>query len=72
MKTIGATEFKQKCLALLDRLEPEGLIITKHGKAVARVIPVETDSADLIGKFAHRIVIRGDIDSTGLAWDAQS
>lgn len=72
MKTIGVTEFKEKCLALLDRLDPEGLVITKHGKPVARVVPVETDTADLIGRFADRIVIRGDIESTGLVWNAQS
>jgi len=72
MKTMGVSEFKERCLALLDRLDPEGLVITKHGKPVARVVPVETDSADLIGKFADKIVIHGDIESTGLEWDAQS
>ena len=39
MKTIGATQFKQQCLSLLEQLEPEGLIVTKRGKPVARVIP---------------------------------
>ena len=39
MKTIGATEFKEQCLALLDQLDAEGLVVTKHGKPVARVIP---------------------------------
>ena len=72
MKKIAATEFKQKCLALLDRIGPEGIVITKHGKPVARLVPIESDSADLIGRFADRIVVHGDIESTGLAWDAQS
>ncbi len=39
-KTITATEFKAKCLRLLDDLEPAGLIITKRGRPVARVLPV--------------------------------
>lgn len=72
MKKIAATEFKQKCLALLDRIGPEGIVITKHGKPVARLVPIESDSADLIGRFADRIVVHGDIESTGFAWDAQS
>ena len=32
MKTIGAAKFKEQCLALLDRLDAEGLSVTKHGK----------------------------------------
>ena len=39
MKKIGAAKFKEQCLALFDKLTPDGLIITKHGKPVARVIP---------------------------------
>lgn len=36
MKRIGAEEFKEQCLALLDRLDAEGLIVTTHGKPIAR------------------------------------
>jgi len=39
MKTIGAAKFKEQCLALLDKLSPEGIVVTKHGKPVARVLP---------------------------------
>ena len=41
MKSIGAAKFKEQCLALLDRLDADGLIITKHGKPVARVVPYD-------------------------------
>ncbi len=34
MKTIGAAKFKEQCLALLDRLDADGLVVTKHGKPV--------------------------------------
>ena len=37
MKTVGAAKFKEQCLALLDRLDPDGLVITKHGKPVAKL-----------------------------------
>lgn len=72
MKKIGAAKFKEQCLAILDRLTPEGLIITKHGKPVARVIPFPQRPEDLIGSLAEKIEIRGDILSTGIAWDADA
>ena len=72
MKTIPAARFKAQCLALLDKVDPEGIVITKHGKPVARLVPVETESASLIGKFKGRIRIRGKSLSTGLRWDAES
>lgn len=42
MKKIKSSEFKAKCLALLDRVAATGepLEITKRGKPVARVVPV--------------------------------
>ena len=49
MERINASKFKEQCLALLDNLDPEGIIITKHGKPVARLIPASSDCADLIG-----------------------
>jgi prevent-host-death family protein len=38
-KMISATEFKAKCLGILDRLEPNGVVITKHGLPIAKVLP---------------------------------
>ena len=45
MKSIGAAKFKEQCLALLDQLDADGLVITKRGKPVARVIPIERQPA---------------------------
>ena len=70
MKRIGATKFKEQCLTLLDRLDTDGLIVTKHGKPVARVLPYEPQSAGLIGSLRHKIKIRGAIFTTGVRWDA--
>jgi len=72
MKQIGATQFKQQCLSILDRLAPDGVVITKHGRPVARLIPIGTDSAALIGCLKEKLKIKGDVQSTGLHWDAQS
>jgi prevent-host-death family protein len=43
MERINAAKFKEQCLALLDNLDPEGIIITEHGKPVARLIPASSD-----------------------------
>ena len=72
MKTVGAAKFKQKCLSLLDRLDPEGLVVTKHGKPVARVLPYERGFAPLIGSLKGKIVIHGDLLSTGAVWQASA
>jgi prevent-host-death family protein len=41
MKTMSATEFKARCLALLDDVAATGEVITvlKHGKPVAQLVP---------------------------------
>ena len=72
MKKIGAAKFKEQCLALLDQLDADGLIVTKHGKPVARVLPYDTQGADLIGSLRHKVKIRGDVFTTGLRWDANA
>ena len=72
MDQINASKFKEQCLALLDNLGPEGLLITKHGKPVARVVPANTGCRELLGSMKGKIQIHGDILSTGLKWDAQS
>ena len=72
MKRIPAAMFKQHCLAILDRVDPEGVIITKHGKPVAKLLPIRSESASLIGSMKGKIKIKGNILSTGLKWNAQS
>lgn len=72
MEHIAVSKFKEQCLEILDRLTPDGLVVTKHGKPVARVIPAATDCAELIGSMKGKIGIRGDILSTGVKWNAES
>ncbi len=67
-KSIGAAKFKEQCLALLDQLDSNGLIITKHNKPVARLIPYREVDADLIGCAKGKIEIQGDILSTDVNW----
>jgi len=66
VKTVPAAKFKKQCLALLDRVDPEGIIITKHGNPLAKLVPVQTDSVKLIGSFKGKIKIKSNILNTGV------
>lgn len=72
MKQIPAAKFKETCLALLDEVDADGIVITKHGKPVAKLIPYDTDSSSLIGSLSKKVKVTGDIFSTGEGWDAES
>ena len=71
METVSASKFKEQCLAFLDRVGPDGIIITKHGKPVAKLVPARTESSDLIGALKGKLKVKGDILTTGVKWDAQ-
>lgn len=72
MKKINASKFKEQSLSILENLDPEGLIITKHGKPVAKLIPIQEQSASLIGALKGKMKIKGDIMSTGVKWHTES
>ena len=80
MKKISAVKFKEQCLALLDNLDANGLIITKDGKPVARVMPYDrsdhetfaSHDGDLIGSLRDKVKIRGNVLTTGSQWDANA
>jgi prevent-host-death family protein len=40
MRDLSITEFRRQCLALLEDLPEEGIVITKHGRPIARVVPM--------------------------------
>lgn len=65
METITATEFKAKCLALMDQVAATGraLRVTKHGKVVAQLVPA-SDKADYpTAEMRGSIVSLGDLVS---------
>jgi len=72
MRVISASKFKEQCLALLEQVDSDGIVITKRGKPIAKLIPLGTDSASLIGSLRGKLHIRGDIMSTGVKWHAES
>jgi len=72
MKQIAAAKFKEQCLAILDEVDEEGIVITKRGKPVAKLISIRAESAELIGALKGKLEIKGDIFSTGIGWHAES
>jgi prevent-host-death family protein len=72
-QTIAAGEFKAKCLHLLDEVQQsrKEIVITKRGRAVARLLPIEEKLPQVFGRMKGTIKILGDIvGPTGEKWDA--
>ena len=72
MKVIEAAEFREQCLSLLDQLDPDGLVITKRGRPVARLMPYGAPEQDLIGSLRDKVEVKGNLLSSGLSWDADA
>jgi len=65
MKKMAAGEFKVHCLKVMDEVQSkrESVLITKRGKPVAKLVPVEKQTDDIYGFFAGKGKIVGDIVS---------
>ena len=72
MKKIAAGEFKARCLALMEdvRSTREPLIITKRGKPVAKLVPVDSKKDNWIGRLNGKFKITGDIVSPIDGWES--
>jgi prevent-host-death family protein len=72
MKKIAAGEFKARCLALMEdvRSTREPIVITKRGKPVAKLVPVESKKDDWIGRLNGVFKIVGDIESPIDGWES--
>ena len=70
-----ASRFKAECLAILDQVEQMriSVVITKHGRPIARVVPLEAGYETPTMGSVH-LVAEPDDDyySTGEAWEADS
>lgn len=71
MKSMPAGKFKTKCLAVMDEVQAkrESVVITKHGKPVAKLVPITSQDDDLCGLFRGKVQIVGDVVSPALTLD---
>jgi prevent-host-death family protein len=69
MKTIPAGAFKTNCLSLMDEVEAkrETVVITKHGRPVAKLVPVNADVDEIFGFLSGKGSVTGDVVSAALS-----
>lgn len=62
-RTIKASEFKAKCLKLMDEVAASGeeIVITKRGRPVSKLVPCDEASGPSFGRNRDGIRILGDI-----------
>ena len=62
---IAATEFKARCLEIMDEVERTGVevTITKHRKPVARLVPAKREKKPFAGSMKGSILWEGDLIS---------
>ena len=60
---IPAAVFKAECLSLMDEVARTGqiIVITKHGKPVAQLVPMPAPAESLFGYMKNTVTIKGDI-----------
>ena len=71
---IKASEFKAKCLKLMDEVAENGeeIVITKNGKPVAKLTAFHERPKTLFGIDKGRLKILGDIISPiDVEWEAE-
>jgi len=65
MKQMRASAFKARCLKVMNDIQATGepVIVTKRGKPVVKVVPVESEMGDIFGFMAEKGTSIGDIES---------
>ena len=74
-RTMSATEFRAKCLGLMDEVAATGreIVITKRGRPVAQLRPIRPVRKSLFGRDRDIIKIHGDITAPiDVEWDAET
>jgi prevent-host-death family protein len=69
-KTMAAGKFKANCLKVMDEVQAkrQTVIITKRGKPVAKLVPVEKEEKDSIfGFMKDKVTFVGDVMSPALS-----
>ena len=75
MRIVKASEFKAKCLKIMDEVAASGesVLITKNGVPISQLIPAKRRPETLFGSLKGSVSISGDIIAPVAAnWDALS
>ena len=69
MKKMAVGFFKANCMAVMDQVQitHETVVITKHGKPVAKLVPIIKDTDEIYNFLAGRGAIVGDVVSSALS-----
>ena len=69
MKKMPAGAFKTNCLAIMDEVHAkhETVVITKHGKPVAKLVPVSNDADEIYDFLDGKGSITGDVVSPAIS-----
>ena len=74
-KRLSVSECRQHLPVVVDHLPAQGVVITKRGRPVAKLVPLgpgAVDNRSLFGALAGVLTVEGDIFSTGDRWNAES
>ena len=68
-RTMPAGKFKAQCLAVMDEVQKkrQAEVITKRGKPVAKLVPVDLTDDEIVGSWRGKLKIVGDIISPALS-----
>ena len=72
MQTISASQFKAKCLALLDEVAESGgeITVTKRGRPVAKVVPIDEPGDSLLGSVTYLVDEEELLKPIDVVWEA--
>ena len=66
MKKMQASTFRAHCYAIIKEVQATGesVIVTKRGKPIVKIFPVESEKSNLFEVMAGKCKIIGDIESS--------
>ncbi len=69
MKKMAAGSFKVHCLAVMDEVQAkrESVVITKHGKPVAKLIPLDEGADEIYNFLRGKGAVTGDVVSPAIS-----
>lgn len=69
MKKMAAGAFKTNCLAVMDEVQAkrETVVITKHGKPVAKLVPVNKTADEIYNFLEGKGAVTGDVVTPALS-----